>query len=75
MIRWNLEVRRWNDSPAKNAAGESSGVALESLFPQNNGALESSSVSLEPDSRKKMSRWNLTPLGTLKLQTQKGWGA
>ena len=67
MIRWNLEVRRWNDSPAKNAAGESSGVALESLFPQNNGALESSSVSLEPDPRKKMSRWNLTPLGTLKL--------
>ena len=61
MIRWNLEVRRWNDSPAKNAAGESSGVALESLFPQNNGALESSSVSLEPDSRKKMQRGNLTP--------------
>ena len=30
MIRWNLEVRRWNDSPAKNAAGESSGVALDS---------------------------------------------
>ena len=23
MIGWNLEVRRWNDSPAKNAAGES----------------------------------------------------
>ena len=51
----------------KHGALESSGVALESLFPQNNGALESSSVSLEPDSRKKMSRWNLTPLGTLKL--------
>ena len=67
VIFWKLEVRRWNVSPAKNAALESLRVSLESSFPQNNGALESSSVSLESDSRKKMSRWNLTPLGTLKL--------
>ena len=58
MIRWNLEVRRWNDSPAKNAAGESSGVALESLFPQNNGALEPSSVALESLFLQRMGRWN-----------------
>ena len=65
MIRWNLEVRRWNDSPAKNAAGESSGVALESLFPHENGALESFSDFLESWGwyagtflPQKMQRWN-----------------
>ena len=66
MRRWNVAVMRWKNA-AKNVALESFRVSLESSFPQNNGPLESSSVSLEPDSRKKMSRWNLTPLGTLKL--------
>jgi len=50
-------VWRWDRNPARKW------VAIRrcfagALFPQNNGALESSSVSLEPDSRKKVGRWN-----------------
>ena len=65
LIRWNPEVRRWNVYRAKHGALESSGVALECVFPQNHVALESFSDFLESlgcDAGKflsqKKQRWN-----------------
>jgi hypothetical protein len=57
MGRWNRAVFRWNRIPAKNW-----GAGIRQCFagagsPQKTGALESGSVSLEPDPRKKLGRW------------------
>ena len=67
VIRWNrIPARKWGAGAGQCFAGTG--------FPQENGALEPDRVSLEPDSRKKMGRWNRTVFRWNRIPARK-WGA